>query len=162
MNDDRDFEHHSSSNENLRVNLNDVLRRSQLFENRNHPKFVHSSLQSRLNFSQRNINEIQTPSIGLKFIQKFLSTERKINLVSKNSTKPKGRMTAKTQPSLKLIQKPALSSRPTDVDIFGDPNDEEMIELIISGIRDNSITFREIMNNVKELKLYMATCPIDS
>ena len=44
MNDDSDFEHHSSSGENGRVNFHEVLKRSQLFDNRNHPKFVHASL----------------------------------------------------------------------------------------------------------------------
>ena len=81
---------------------------------------------------------------------------------TRNFQKDKGRMTAKTQPSIKLIQKPALSSRPTDVDDFGELTDEEMIEFIMSGIRDRSVSYRDIMKYVIELKRHMATQPIDS
>jgi hypothetical protein len=73
MNDDKDFEHEFSSGEKGKVDFFEVLRRSQLFYNMNHPKFVHTSLENRLNFGQRNINEIETPSIGLNFIQKFIN-----------------------------------------------------------------------------------------
>jgi hypothetical protein len=101
----RDFEHQSSSSDKERVNFYEVLRRSELFDNRNHPKFVHSSLENRLNFGQRNINEIESPSLGLNFIQKFIKPNaNKIKLeVTRNYQKTKLRMTAKSQPSIKLI-----------------------------------------------------------
>jgi hypothetical protein len=62
---------------------------------------------------------------------------------------------------VKLVQKPALSSRPTAVDDSLDPTDEEMIEYIISGIRDQSVSIGDIMRNIKEIKRFIATNPID-
>ena len=56
MLEDQEFEHISSSGENSRVSLFEVLKRTKVLENRNNPKFVHTSLQSRLNFTQRNVN----------------------------------------------------------------------------------------------------------
>ena len=70
-------------------------------------------------------------------------------------------MTAKSQPSIKLIQKPALSSRPTEVDDFDEPFDDEMIDFIINGIREKSVSYTNIMKYVLELKNYIATQPID-
>ncbi len=129
----------------------------------NHPKFVHTSLENRLNFGQRNINEIETPSIGLNIIQNFINLNDHKNKfeVTRNYQKTKFRMTAKTQPSIKLIQKPALSSRPTEVDDFEDPTDDEMIDFIITGIKEKTVSYQEIMKYAIELKYYMATQPID-
>ncbi len=136
MHETREFEHNSSSGENGRVNFNEVLQRSHLFDSRNHAKFVQTSLQSRMNFSQRNINEIETPSLGLKFIQRFIKPAKGNQKQQTRNSKTTGRLTVKTQPSIKLLYQPALSSRPTAVDDQGDPFDEEVIDSIICGIKD--------------------------
>jgi hypothetical protein len=47
------------------------------------------------------------------------------------------------------------------VDDFDEPFDDEMIDFIINGIREKSVSYTNIMKYVLELKNYIATQPID-
>jgi hypothetical protein len=118
-----------------------------------------------MNFKSRNTQEEV-----LIFKHKSLFIQRLTNL-SSNRSKNNGirnRNTVATslnsQPSLRLIQKPALSLRPTTVDDSGDLTDEEMIDRLLEGIKDGftmDVSYTEFMRNVKDFKMYIANNEIN-